>query len=217
MSKGKSPMKDRSPPRRIALAVSTLLAAAVWTHEASAQVQKCVDPSTGKITFSDRGCSTGEESTTVRVSPANSIDGSQYRQQLPQSATPYASQESRTESGQRGTRVTVVGENNDSERQRKKLCKEASTPHKGAHGLTAAQRAHAAQLCSGISLPVPAPQSAPVPTSTPPGSPAVITSCDPGGCWDSNGLRYTQGAGTTYIPTNGGHACQRINGNMICP
>lgn len=37
------------------------------------------------------------------------------------------------------------------------------------------------------------------------------------GCWDTNGLRYNKGAGTNHFPANGGHACQLINGNMICP
>lgn len=192
------------------LATGVLLASLAWPLLASAQVQKCVDPASGKVTFSDRGCSTGESATALRVHPANSIEGAKYRQQAFELPQPLNSPEPE----RRRTHLTIVGENNDAERQRKKLCKEASTPHKGAHGLTASQRAHAAQLCAGISLPVPASRPASVSASTPP---AVITSCDPGGCWDSNGQRYNKGAGMTHIPANGGHACQLINGNMICP
>lgn len=191
---------------------SVLLAFLAWPFMASAQVQKCIDPATGKITFSDRGCSSGEEMTSIRVAPANSIDGSQYRQQQADPSYPDAYQSQPEEEPSR-VRVTVVGANNDAERKRKKLCKEASTPHKGAHGLTAAQRAHAAQLCAGISLPDPAPHAVPAPSP----APAVIVSCDGAGCWDSNGQRYNRGAGATHFPANGGPACQLVGGQMICP
>ena len=170
---------------------------------ASAQVFKCVDAS-GKITFSDQGCATGHTGSTISVTPANSIDSSQYRSQPPAYSEPAPHQQPG------GTRVAVVGAGNDAERQRKKLCKEAFTPHKGAHGLTAAQRAHAAQLCAGINLPAPMPHAAPA-------APAGITNCDAGGCWDTNGMRYNKGAGTTHFPANGGPACQLIDGQMICP
>lgn len=200
------------------LASSALLASLAWPMLASAQVQKCVDPVSGKITFSDRGCATGEETTAVRIAPANSIDGAPYRQPPPQQDY-YTGTAPQAELGRSGPRVTVVGANNDAERERKKLCKEASTPHKGAHGLTAAQRAHAAQLCAGISLPVPAPRAAPAsaPMSAPSPAPAVIVSCDGAGCWDSNGQRYNRGAGATHIPASGGPACQLVGGQMICP
>lgn len=201
-------MKAKRYPQKIALAISALLVGLGWPLASLAQVQKCVDPATGKVTFSDRGCSTGESTTAVRVRPANSIEGASYRQQASELTRPLDSPEPE----RRRTRLTIVGENNDADRQRQKLCKEASTPHKGARGLTAAQRAHAAQLCAGISLPIPATQSAPAPAP-----PAVITNCEPAGCWDSNGVWYTRGAGTTHIPTNGGHACQLIGGQMICP
>lgn len=186
----------------------------LWAAQAAAQFYKCIDDS-GKVTFSDQGCTSSESSSALAIQPANSMDSSRYQQPALQQ---YPSQ-APMEPPVGRTRVTVVGGSNDAARQRQKLCREASTPHKGAHGLTAAQRAHAAELCAGISLPVPPPHvtAAPTSPSAPPAPPAVLTSCDPGGCWDSNGLRYNQGAGTTYIPANGGHACQRINGNMMCP
>ncbi len=176
---------------------------------ASAQVYKCVDAN-GKTTFSDQGCATGHAGSAISIKPANSSDSSQYRSQQPTYSQPEIGQQPG------GTRVTVVGADNDAERQRKKLCKEASTPHKGAHGLTAAQRAHAAQLCAGISLPIPEPRTAPAPAPAP-AAPPVITNCDSAGCWDTNAVRYNRGAGTTHVPATGGPACQLINGQMICP
>lgn len=204
-------MAGQSRPK-FAMAISVLLAALTWPLMSLAQVQKCVDPTTGKITFSDRGCNTGEESTAVRVSPANSIDGSQYRQQASAPANPYADQANQADPERRGPRVAGVGTNNVADRQQQKLCKEASTPHKGAHGLTAAQRVAAAQECAGINLPSPASNAAS--TSAPA---APIVNCDSSGCWDASGARYNRGAGDTHFPANGGPACQLIHGNMICP
>lgn len=170
--------------QKCSFAISAVLVGLAWSFTASAQVQKCVDPATGKITFSDRGCSTGEAATAINVQPANSIDSSQYRQQTFEQPQTYATPEPE----RKGARVTVVGGNNDADRERSKLCKQASTPHRGAQGLTAAQL-----------------------------SAAAMASCDNGGCWDTNGLRYNKGADTTYFPANGGPSCQYIGGNMICP
>lgn len=193
------------------LIAGTLLACTLWSAQAAAQLYKCVDAA-GKVTFTDRGCSSDEAGSALAIQLANSMDGSRYRQPAHQTYPPHNS----IEPPKNRVRVTVVGGNNDADRQRQKLCKEASTPHKGAHGLTAAQRAHAAQLCSGINLPIPAPSASPAP-ATAPSAPAIITNCDSGGCWDTNGLRYNKGAGATHFPANGGPACQLINGQMICP
>ena len=192
------------------LIAGVLFVSTLWATQAAAQFHKCVDAS-GKVTFSDQGCGAGESDSALAIQPTNSMDSSRYQQPAHQSYSGQAP----IEPPRHRTRVTVVGGSNDSDRQQRKLCREASTPHKGAHGLTAAQRAHAAQLCSGISLPIQTPHTATAPAA--PVSPAGIASCDAGGCWDTNGLRYNKGAGTTHFPANGGHACQLINGNMICP
>lgn len=121
-----------------------------------------------------------------------------------------------------GVQVNVVGGDNDSERERKRLCKEASTPYPGSRGgLTSAQLAAAAQLCAGVSVPIPA---TPAPAGgsatrapTIPAAPGVLTSCDESGCWDSNGARYNRGAGNTHFPASGGPACELVGGNMVCP
>ena len=177
---------------------------------AGAQVFKCVDAN-GKTTFSDQGCATGHAGSAISVAPANSSDGSQYRNQAPAYSQPETVQRPS------GPRVTVVGGNSDLERERKRLCKEASTPHKGAPGLTASQLAASAKLCAGVDVPMPEPAAAQPYTAPAPAAPPVITSCDAAGCWDSNGVRYNQGAGTTMIPSTGGPACQLISGQMICP
>lgn len=200
-------------PKATAYAV-VLLTCFGWALQVSAQVFKCIDPATGKTSFSDQGCPTSNDVSTINIRPANSIDGSQYRQQ----ATEPEQYRTAVNPAQRGVRVTVVGGDRDAEREHHKLCKQASTPYSGARGLTANQLATAAQLCAGVSVSHPEERqgtsgNAPVA----PGSPSVITSCDLGGCWDSNGGRYIKGAGDTYIPASGGAACQRIDGFFNCP
>ena len=48
-----------------------------------------------------------------------------------------------------------------------------------------------------------------------PGAPSPATSCDAGGCWDSNANRYSGGAGGTYID-NSGRPCHRTGSWMQC-
>lgn len=160
------------------VAIRGLLAFLAWPLTSLAQVQKCVDPTTGAITFSDRGCRVGETTSAVRVRPANSTEAAPYRQQ----ASTLSKLHDSPEPERKGAPLTVVGENDD-DRQRRKLCKEASTPYKGAHGLTASQRVAASQLCAGITLPAPVANTAPRLASMPAPAPAVMASCDAGGCW----------------------------------
>ena len=208
-------MATQNQFRKSQVLSGVLLAFLAWPFMASAQLQKCTDPVTGKITFSDRGCSSGEEMTSIRVAPANSSDSSQYRNHQPVYSQPEISQQ------QSGPRVTVVGDSGRQDSERKRLCREASTPHKGAPGLTASQLAVAAKLCTGVDAPMPEsvttqPRSMPAPASLP-AAPAQLTHCDATGCWDTNGARYNRGAGATHIPATGGPACQLVGGQMICP
>lgn len=191
-----------------------LLISLGWALQVSAQVFRCIDPVTGKTSFSDQGCPTSNDASTINIRPANSIDSSQYRQPTMEPEQYHTA----VSPAQSGVRVTVVGGDRDAERERNKLCKQASTPYSGARGLTANQLAAAAELCAGVSVsrPVESQSNSWLAPATPP-SPRVITSCDPGGCWDSSGGRYIEGAGGTYIPAAGGPACQRINGILNCP
>lgn len=49
------------------------------------------------------------------------------------------------------------------------------------------------------------------PTAPPP---SPVTSCDPGGCWDSGGRRYN-GSGSVMIRGDG-RVCQPVGGVMQC-
>lgn len=46
-------------------------------------------------------------------------------------------------------------------------------------------------------------------------APSVITSCDPGGCWDNFGNRYNGSGGPTYIRQDG-RVCQNIGSMIQC-
>lgn len=46
-------------------------------------------------------------------------------------------------------------------------------------------------------------------------TPSTITSCDPGGCWDNLGGRYSRSAGDNFF-RNDGKSCQSIGGMMRC-
>lgn len=184
---------------------------------ASAQVFKCVDAN-GKTTYSDNGCAAGHTTSTLAITPTKVSASEVVPYQIPPAY--YAPPVPRQPQG--GPRVTVVGANNDAERQRKKLCKQVSTPYKGAPGLTSSQLAAAAKICAGIDISLPdraenLPRSAPGGSASAPTAPAQITNCDSAGCWDTNGARYNRGAGTAHFPAAGGPACQLINGQMICP
>ena len=43
----------------------------------------------------------------------------------------------------------------------------------------------------------------------------LIVSCDPGGCWDENGVRYDLAGGGIFIRRDG-KSCQSIRGRMTC-
>lgn len=199
---------------RAVMLLSTILASAMWASQATAQFYKCVDTS-GKVTFSDQGCAANEDAATIRVQPANTIDNSRYQQQRTESG--YEAPHATPERPANRNYVTVVGGTSDAERRRDQACKKVSTKHRGAHGLTAAQLAATANLCHGASLPMPEYATDPYAAPTAPPPPAGFASCDAGGCFDVHGLRYSKGAGTTYIPVNGNPACQLLGGQMICP
>jgi hypothetical protein len=52
-------------------------------------------------------------------------------------------------------------------------------------------------------------------SAVPPTAPSPITSCDAGGCWNSEAGRYNGGAGGTYM-NNSGRLCQRQGAWMQC-
>lgn len=64
----------------------------------------------------------------------------------------------------------------------------------------------------------PSPAAPVLPDSRPshaaPPSPAPVTSCDPGGCWDINGARYN--AIGSRMMRSDGKVCQQVGATMQC-
>jgi hypothetical protein len=60
------------------------------------------------------------------------------------------------------------------------------------------------------------PPLAPKTAATVPAEPsALIVSCDPGGCWDENGVRYDAAGGGVFIRIDG-RSCESIRDRMVC-
>lgn len=105
----------------------------------------------------------------------------------------------------------------EDEALRQKIIKEASTPIKGAKGLTGNQLRTLAAM-NGVDVPADNSNSrnsysAPKPPPTQAPTPTNMTSCDGSGCWDNQGNRYNGNNGTYY---NNGRMCRDIGGQMQC-
>lgn len=175
-----------------------------------AQVLKCTDPKTGNVTYSDGGCAASHKVAAIRIQPSskqnsNSFSDSRVSQQAQQD---YYGQSFSTSADSNQRRANS---NPMAEQARKDAYREASTPIKGARGLTANQLRTLAAL-GGVDVPAPEREH---PQSSVPNQPRMVTSCDEGGCWDTQGGRYNRGAGNTYIPTTGG-SCQGVGNQMQC-
>lgn len=183
----------------IALMLASSLTALATTY-------KCVNKETGQVSFSDRSCDKGNEVRLLKVRPTNTADSSVYQRE------PASEESFDREHRYSDSQVTLIDDHEAKDRGKQDFCR-SITP--GPRGYTAKQQQLLAQ-CAGLSIPSQRDSSpddtAPISALAP--APAPIVSCDPGGCWDSQGLRYARGAGDTYFPTNGGPARQLINGQM---
>lgn len=183
-----------------------------------AGVYKWVDAK-GNVTYSSKPPPTGakqQEIETIRSlgsTPAPQRTYSQSNRNSAQQSYQSQNYSRQTYNSQprQPTRST------EDEALRQKIIQEASTPYKGARGLTANQRNTLAAMNgvnvssgdsysnSNNSYSAPMPQRQPAPTH--------MTSCDGSGCWDNQGNRYNGNNGTYY---NNGRVCRDIGGQMQC-
>ena len=177
-----------------------------------AGVYKWVDAK-GNVTYSSKPPPTGakqQKIETIRSLGSAPAPQRTYSQSNRNSAQQSYQSQNYSQS-QQPTRST------EDEALRQKIIQEASTPYKGARGLTANQRNTLAAMNSvnvssgdsysnsnnSYSTPMPQRQS----------SPTHMTSCDGSGCWDNQGNRYNGNNGTYY---NNGRVCRDIGGQMQC-
>ena len=100
--------------------------------------------------------------------------------------------------------------------ERAKLMLEATTVKHGAHGLTRSQRETVMRLNeANAGRPMPPPSKREDPPARRRAPPTQITSCDPGGCWDTRGQRFNNTGGGTFHRTDG-KFCTQAGPNLIC-
>lgn len=201
--------------RNLIIAIGAIFFVSTSAH---AQVWKCKNDATGKVEYSGIPCDIKSTGNTVNAAP-NEIDASGSREAIDRANTKKAFEE--THEARR--RQTAEAENAANTRtanteKARKACADAENEYQSAKNKRAAPdimqplKSRVRIACSrepdGSS-----PRTMPAPAT----QPSVITNCDATGCWDNLGGRYSKGAGTTYIPSNGGPACQLIGGQMQCP
>ncbi|WP_228269943.1 DUF4124 domain-containing protein [Acinetobacter bereziniae] len=182
-----------------------------------AGVYKWVDAK-GNVTYSSKPPPTGakqQKIETIRSLGSTPAPQRTYSQSNRNSA--QQSYQSQNYSRQTYNQPQQPTRSAEDEALRQKIIQEASTPYKGARGLTANQRntlaaMNGVNVSSGdsysnsnnsYSAPMPQHQS----------SPTHMTSCDGSGCWDNQGNRYNGNNGTYY---NNGRVCRDIGGQMQC-
>ena len=174
----------------------------------SAQLMKCKDPQTGKVTFSDRQCPTSEGSSKINLPPPNTVENGHLRQRA-------ADDKSDEMMRQDGPSAIVIGQQptrnecNEAEKDYQEA-KSKQSPPSTMQPLKNRVQVACSRAPAGSS---PSRPVASLPTNTP--APKSMN-CDASGCWDNLGGRYNKGAGTTYFPASGGGSCQLIGGMMQC-
>lgn len=118
-------------------------------------VVRCVDPSTGAVTFTDGGCRQGATSERVEVFQGNTMDSRQaYRDMQKLEAMRMEEEARRLEKRRRMEDLQRYQAQQQAAERQKDLCDRITRPHKGAQNgqLTASQR-DAMMRCAGISVP----------------------------------------------------------------
>ena len=215
----------------IPLSLSVALFAA--SQSSIAQVYKCTDGATGHVTYSQIPCPHTSKKDSVQIQTSTFGGRSEWRPSDAQSAElmRYEQRRQSAELDEVNRRVSALeSENTELQSQRQTdrgpspQCAKARSDLKREE-LQQRMRPMPATLqvfknrvrdACRDEPPEPIRRSSSYSMPTPPPVPTVITSCDPGGCWDNLGNRYMKGAGTTYIPTSGGGACQQLGNMMHC-
>lgn len=204
-----------------------LLAVVSLTGSAQAQVYKCKEDRSGKITYSDVPCHGKNTGRDIEVLD-NTLDTSGSREQalrrevreLQERMDGYESRAGRSQYGR--TQADLQAERADSvacERARRSLEIEAGSMTRNRS--TVASKEAAMRSACGLREPdrveIHNEYHGHSAARAHRPHPGMITNCDAGGCWDSAGGRYNKGAGNTYFPAKGGGACQMVAGRMQCP
>lgn len=191
---------------KLTLVALVLLSASCMAH---AQVFKCVDDKTKKITFSDVPCPKTASGGYVDVRPTNQFDGGHLRRYSAEDRIREQRREVEREIERQERRER--DQIKEAEATREALMKPCRDAMNGRLDSRAA-RNKAAVLCGQ-------PQTIDEPLQPPPvpRGPSVVSKCDANGCWGTNGERFNHRSGSAdrYFGPNG-QACRERNGRMIC-
>jgi len=184
-----------------------LLMASASVH---AQVYKCPDPANNRITYSDAPCTGGRQLERQRSQAEIMAE----RQHAAREAQRTQAQDQRMESiesrysqpsGPSGQAPSACP--SDLEIRNLETSASSVTASKEQRKI-AGQAALAARACKyGGNVvtqeePAPSTRRERVPTGGIP-QPAQLTSCDPSGCWDTTGSRYTRTNGGNFVRSDG--------------
>lgn len=182
---------------------------------AQAQLRKCTGPD-GKVTYSDVLCAGNSTSTSVKPRD-NTLDSSGQResslrlenQNLKERLSNI--EKSPTQQASTGrTQFDLQAEKSGSiECQRAKQDLEATASSISANSSVLKAKRSSMHITCGTQ------EAATVVVRQKAQAPAIITSCDAGGCWDNLGGRYN-GSGNTFVGPNG-RICNRSGTMIECP
>lgn len=207
---------------RFALLACSLLS----MTQAYAQVHKCTDSRTGKVTYTDGVCAMSEQKALV-VPKVSEQDAARQRYEAAEAnlrlQDEMAAVEVRKQTREAALQQQQVQNSYAGDRSSSAGCERAKRELGLAQSIRTGNRSIASEamavesecgLPSGTAADVTsshAASKAPPPRRPAPG---VITSCDSGGCWDSAGTRYNR-SGNVMIGPRG--ACT-VNGDVMnCP
>lgn len=179
---------------------------------AQAMVWKCKDTRTGQIEYSDIQCDGSRTvATTLRARP-NELDTSGSRQQAALQQRREQEEDFQRQAAalkRQAAEAASAAENRDS------ACSAAESAYESAKASYAAPARMQGLKNQVFAACGRAPASATPVYSPAPKAPSVITSCDDGGCWGSDGTRYNGGTGGTYFRSDG-KVCQKVGVEFQC-
>jgi len=178
---------------------------------AQAQVYKCKDEATGKVTFSDVGCG-GNNSEKLRV-PATAQDSAAARRQAIEAKQAEEST---------GPRVSAVGD--DGDKANSSECQKAKRSYEVESGSAAHNQklifAKRSQMYIACGIPEPATniivKTEPT-VSWYPGNRHTVTHCQADQCWDAEGFLYRATGKVDQYFAPDGSSCRLQGSEMRCP
>ena len=188
---------------------------------ANSQIYKCVDPKTGAKTYSSIRCSNDDQATTIatsaRSTPNSSLSGQaslrshtgKYREVQVESSTGSVSTLDPTN---RSEPSHDKSGSIECEQARRKLAVRNSRVTR----FSSDAREPAIDIYAACGILRPASR-----TSNLVGGTAVVdlpihlVNCDPSGCWDTHGRRYSRAGDTLHRPDGG--VCTRSGTQWVCP